>query len=237
MLLPVGTVGRERRFPPATVVLIVINAAVFMWEMLYLNAHGETGFVQVLAQITFNVCEIGIRPAPLMAVDGLRSMFLHGSLLHIAGNMMFFWVFGRKVESYLGTWRFVLFYILAGYIAIAGHTLFGGTVCGVSELDGLLVGASGAVAGIMGAFLFLHPGVLIKTIVGSFQVKIPAIFFLVFWFMFDLLQGVGWFAQEGDMVAHWAHIAGFIFGFGLIFLATIFWKPAPEPDPFAYLDE
>ena len=236
MLMPVGTVGRDRYKPYATWALIFINAAVFLWEMLYIQSNGETAFIQMLMNITFNVCDIGIAGLPVMVRNGLFSMFLHGGLLHVAGNMMFLWVFGRKVEEYFGRTAFVVFYLIAGYIAIAGHAWLGGVVCR-TDTDGLLVGASGAVAGVMGAFLFLYPALKIKTVVAAWQIKVPAIFFLLFWFVSDFLQGVGWFAADGDPVAHWAHIAGFIFGFGLVFVTTMFWKPAPKADPFAYLDE
>ena len=236
MLMPVGTVGRDRYKPYATYALIFINVVVFMWEMLYLRANGEVAFINILMNITFNVCDIGLRPLPLMVRNGLFSMFLHGGLLHVAGNMMFLWVFGRKVEEYFGRITYVIVYLIAGYVAIAGHAWLGGVLCS-TETDGLLVGASGAVAGMMGCFLFLHPGLKIKTIVAAWQIKVPAFFFLLFWFINDFLQGVGWFAADGDPVAHWAHIAGFIFGFALVFITTMFWKPAPKVDPFAYLDE
>jgi len=166
MLMPVGTVGRDRYKPYATYALIFINAAVFLWEMLYLRANGETAFITVLMNITFNVCDIGIQPLPIMARNGLFSMFLHGSLLHIAGNMMFLWVFGRKVEEYFGRVAYVIVYLIAGYVAIAGHAWLGGVLCTTST-DGLLVGASGAIAGMMGCFLFLHPSLKIKTIVAA----------------------------------------------------------------------
>jgi membrane associated rhomboid family serine protease len=236
MLMPVGTAGRDRYKPYATYALIFINAAVFLWEMLYLRANGEIAFINILMNITFNVCDIGIQGLPIMVRNGLFSMFLHGSLAHVAGNMMFLWVFGRKVEEYFGRVGYVIVYILAGYVAIIGHAWLGGVLC-LTDTDGLLVGASGAVAGMMGCLLFLHPSLKIKTIVVAWQVKVPAFFFLLFWFISDFLQGVGWFAADGDPVAHWAHIAGFIFGFGLVFITTMFWKPAPKVDPFAYLDE
>ena len=236
MFLPIDTVGRDKQFPIATVALIVINAIVFAWEMLYMQANGEAAFTVALMNITFNFCEVGQVGAPQLALDGLRSMFLHGSLLHIAGNMMFLWVFGRKVEQYFGFGWYVVFYLIAGYMAILGHGLLGGITCTVGT-EGLIVGASGAVAGVMGAFLFLHPDVKIKALVATFTVRIPAIFYLVFWFMMDFVQGIGWYAAEADNVARWAHVAGFLFGFVLVFITTMFIKPAPKADPFAYLDE
>jgi len=236
MLLPIGTAGRDRYKAYVTWALIAINAAIFLLETLYLEANGESAFLTLLMNVTFNVCQIGATSVPALALTGLASMFLHASLLHVGGNMLFLWVFGRKVEKYFGHWSFLGFYLIAGYMAIVGHIAFGGVTCYTST-DGLIVGASGAVAGVMGSFLFLYPAKKIRTFVGAFTVKIPAIFFLVFWFANDFLRGIGWFAADGDAVAHWAHIGGFIFGFGIVFILTMFWKPAPKPDPFAYLDE
>lgn len=236
MLLPVGTVGRDKHNAIVTKAIIFINALVFMWEMLVLQRGGEPALLQALMNVTFNACEIGIKPAHNLAIDGLRSMFLHGSLMHIVGNMLFLWVFGRKVEAYFGSLWYALFYVVAGYFAIFGHIVFGGIQCSTIT-DGLLVGASGAIAGVMGAFLFLHPSVQIKTFIVIKQFRIPAIFFLAFWFAYDFILGIGWFAADGDNVAHWAHIGGFVFGFALVFLTTMFFKPAPKPDPFAYLDD
>src|SRR5262245_11442254 len=144
MLLPVGTAGRDRYRPYATYALIFINALVFLWELLYINANGggDKGMLalvnNVLRYYTFNVCDIGIQGLPVMARNGLFSMFLHGSLPHIAGNMMFLWVFGRKVEEYFGRTAYVIVYILAGYVAIIGHAWFGGVLC-LTDTDGLLV--------------------------------------------------------------------------------------------------
>jgi membrane associated rhomboid family serine protease len=225
-----------------TYTLIGINILVFIWELMTLQNEGQVGFERILAAIAFNVCEIGVRPLPSMALDGLRSMFLHGSLLHIAGNMLFLWVFGRKIEAYFGPLKYAVFYLLAGYAATIGHLLLGGVVCTPNDPYGIVIGASGAVAGVMGAFLLLHPAAKIKTLVSLFpslgwQIQVPAVFYLVYWFVMDLLQGIGWFGEEGSQVAHWAHIAGFLFGFVVVFVATMLWKPAPAVDPFEYLDE
>lgn len=237
MILPIGAGGRDRYSANITKILIIINSVVYLLEELYLRANGEVGFIELLTNITFNVCQIGSDSLPHLAVTGLASMFLHGSLVHVAGNMWFLWIFGRKVEKYFGPVPFVVFYLVAGYMAIGMHVLFGGVAC-ISPTDGLLVGASGAVAGILGAFLFLYPQVKINTsILPMMNIKVPALFFLIFWFLSDFLQGIGWFAADGDNVAHWAHVGGFIFGFVLVFVTTMFFKPAPEPDPFAYLDD
>lgn len=241
-MLPLGTIGRDKihRFKNATFALIIINILVFIWE-IWASSKGEAYFTAQLASIAFNVCEVGVRPLPHMTLDALRSMFLHGSVLHIGGNMLFLWVFGRKVEEYLGAVPYVIFYLLAGYAATLGHLLLGGVVCETTgAFTGLIIGASGAVAGVMGAFLFLYPSIRIKTLIGIFpplawQAKLPAIFFLVYWFVMDFLKGIGWMESVG--VAHWAHIGGFLFGFVVVFFSTMLFKPAPKPDPFAYLDE
>jgi membrane associated rhomboid family serine protease len=157
--------------------------------------------------------------------------------------MMFLYVFGRKIEEYLGSIPYVIFYIIAGYAAIGGHLLLGGIACSApGSYEGLIVGASGAVAGLMGAFLFLHPNVKIRTIVMllpplSWSAKVPAVFFLVYWFASNFLAGIGWMGEEATNVAYWAHIGGFLFGFLVVFITTMLWKPAPRSDPFAYLDD
>lgn len=237
MIFPVGAGGRDRYSANLVKLLILVNAVIYLLEELYLRANGEVAFVQLLSNITFNVCEVGASSVPYLGVTGLASMFLHGSLLHVAGNMWFLWLFGRKVEKYFGPIYFLIFYVIAGYVAIAGHMVFGGVMC-TSPTDGLLVGASGAVAGVMGALMFLHPDLKINTaILPMMNIRIPALLFLLFWFFSDFLQGIGWFAADGDNVAHWAHVGGFVFGFIVVFFTTMFFKPAPEPDPFAYLDD
>ncbi|MCA9373509.1 rhomboid family intramembrane serine protease [Candidatus Woesebacteria bacterium] len=237
MILPTGTTGRERYPAYLTIFVIVLNVAFFMVEEVILRAQGQEGFLNILSQVTFNVCKVGTDPLPQLALTGLASMFLHAGIAHILGNMWFLWIFGRKVEQYFGRIWFLVFYVAAGYMAIVGHILFGGVTCN-TVTDGLLVGASGAIAGVMGAFLFLYPMQNINVaVLPMLNFKVPALFFLVFWFASDLLNGIGWAGGDADAVAHWAHIMGFAFGFAIVFLTTMFFKPAPEPDPFAYLDE
>lgn len=243
MIFPTGTAGATKTRPWMTYSLIGINALVFIWEILYYQIFGETAFEQVMTQIAFNVCEIGIRPMPHLMLDSVRSMFLHGGLAHIVGNMVFLAIFGHKIEEYFGRVPFIAFYVLAGFGATIGHVLFGGTVCTPADPNGLVIGASGAVAGVMGAFLLLYPTLPIKTHVTvlppfvGWQFKVPAMFYLVYFFLMDFVQGLGWYVAEGQRVAHWGHIGGFVFGFIAVFLTTLFWKPAPKVDPFAYLDD
>jgi rhomboid family protein len=242
MIFPIGTAGRNKYRPIATYVLVGINIAIFIWEVMYVQMFGELAFSQVIEQIAFNVCEIGVRPLPHMMLDNFRSMFLHGSILHVMGNMLFLIIFGRKIEEYFGTIPYLIFYLMAGFAATAGHILFAGIVCTPADPSGLIIGASGAVAGILGAFLLLHPSLPIKTVVTlippfGWRFNVPAMFYLVYWFVLDFVQGLGWIGEDGSQIAHWAHIGGFIFGFAVVFIMTMFWKPAPKPEPFAYLDE
>lgn len=243
MIIPTGVTGKDRSRPWMTYTLIAINLAVFLWEVLYFQIYGEAAFEQTLINIAFNVCEIGTRSTPHLALDSLRSMFLHGGITHILGNMVFLAIFGRKIEGYFGRIPFLVFYLLAGYGATVGHVMFGGTICSPADPNGLVIGASGAVAGVLGAFLLLFPTVPIKTqlvILPPFfgwQFKVPAMFYLVYFFLMDFVQGLGWYVDDGQRVAHWGHIGGFLFGFIVVFIATMFWKPAPKVDPFAYLDE
>lgn len=243
MIFPTGVPGKEKKQAWMTFALIAVNLVVFAWEVLYTQIYGEEAFAQVMFNIAFNVCEIGTRSTAHLALDSLRSMFLHGGIMHIFGNMLFLLLFGRKIENYFGKIPFLAFYLLAGYGATIGHAMFSGTICSPADPNGLVIGASGAVAGVMGAFLLLYPMLPIKTQVAilppfiGWQFKVPAMFYLLYFFLMDFVQGLGWYVDEGQRVAHWGHIGGFIVGFILVFVTTMLWKPAPKADPFAYLDD
>jgi membrane associated rhomboid family serine protease len=143
-------------------------------------------------------------------------MFLHGGLLHLAGNMLFLWVFGNNVEDSMGRMRFVVFYLLAG---LAAHALqIGLTEAGASQAVPS-IGASGAVAGVLGGYLVLYPRARVLTLVFLFVfftfIQLPAIFFLVFWFAQQILFGLANYTNPtggGGGVAYFAHIGGFVFG-------------------------
>ncbi|MEM9950712.1 MAG: rhomboid family intramembrane serine protease [Chloroflexota bacterium] len=244
MIFPVGIPGnKDNSRPYMTYLLVGINIIVFIWEVLYTQIYGIEAFNQVMMAIAFNVCEIGTRSTPHLALDSLRSMFLHGGIMHILGNMVFLVIFGRKIEKYFGAIPFLAFYLLAGYGATIAHAMFSGVICTPADPYGLVIGASGAVAGVLGAFLLLFPTMPINTQVAiippfiGWNFKVPAMFYLLYFFLMDFVQGLGWYVEEGTNVAYWGHIGGFLFGFLLVFIATIFWKPAPKQDPFAYLDD
>lgn len=237
-LFPTGVSGRDRFRPTLTIALIVFNAFVFLLEFLYIQANGDAMFDELIRNIAFNVCAVGESPITELGARGFASTFLHANLAHIGGNMWMLWVFGPKVEKYFGRGWFVIFYLVAAYGALIGHTILSGPVVCAIDNEAYVVGASGALAGVLGAFFFLYPAIKINVaVVPAFNFKVPALFFLSFWFIADLLRGVGWFDVEGSNVAHWAHVIGFLVGFAVVFIATMLFKPAPKADPFAYLDE
>ena len=161
----------------------------------------------------------------------LTAMFLHAGFLHLGGNMLFLWVFGNNIEDSLGRGRFLLFYLLAGVAAVYGQALLdtGSTLP--------TIGASGAVAGVLGAYALLHPRARVLTIIFIVFfftfVEIPALILLAIWFLLQFLPAVGQLASpelsEGGGVAYFAHVAGFLFGLAMIKL--FLWRRDEEPDP------
>ena len=156
------------------------------------------------------------------------SMFLHGGLLHLVFNMLFLWVFGDNVEDRMGHLRYLAFYLLCGVIAAATHSL-------VSLFAPVpVLGASGAIAGVLGAYFILFRGASVRTLVWFFiivtVVDIPAVIFLGLWFLFQLFNGLGTFGGAGGGVAFWAHIGGFLAGVYLVrFFAVTPRRGPPRP--------
>ena len=144
----------------------------------------------------------------------LYTMFLHGGLLHIGGNMLFLWIFGNNIEDKLGRLKFIVFYLLCGLVATYAQTL-------VSPSSGVpQIGASGAIAGVLGAYIVLFPRARIRTLFFFFLIfflDVPAVVLLGLWFALQLLQGVGPAATSGG-VAYMAHVGGFIAGMVLLFV-------------------
>jgi len=137
-------------------------------------------------------------------------MFLHGSFMHLAGNMLFLWILGDNIEDSLGHFRFVLFYLACGIAAALAHALSDPT----SQLP--MVGASGAISGVIGAYLVLHPKAPIKTLVWLIIIELPAWLVLGIWAVFQLLSAVGSAGGAGGGVAWWAHLGGLAAGLILI---------------------
>ena len=209
-MLPLYDNLPTRRFPFVTVALIAANAAV--WILYQMPELEESVY-----QIGFIPCEADgscANEGYSWPLNVLTSMFAHGSWTHIVGNMLFLWIFGNNVEDALGRVRYLAFYLAAGVAATGAQTAV--TLGFGTAEDATIpnVGASGAIAGVLGAYLVLHPLARVVTLVFLFFVEIPAMFFLVTWFLFQLW--LGGFSlvepQSGGGIAFFAHIGGFVFG-------------------------
>ncbi|HEX5620991.1 MAG TPA: rhomboid family intramembrane serine protease [Solirubrobacteraceae bacterium] len=210
------------RFPLVTVALIVANVIVYVFFQDGRLGLPDNGFGGDWPTPTYALipCEVtGSDPCqtapggPSTIVTLFTSMFMHGSILHLGGNMLFLWIFGNNVEDSMGPIKFILFYVLGGLAADAGQILVD------SGSDIPTLGASGAVAGVLGGYLVLFPRARVVTlvfIIFFFTIlELPAIFFLGIWFLqqalfgyLDLFQPSG----GGGGVAYFAHIGGFVFG-------------------------
>jgi membrane associated rhomboid family serine protease len=216
-VIPLRDTIPTRRFPIVNTGLIAINVLIFLLESL-LDAEGLSNLVRLF----------GLTPAvfwqggPGTWVTLLTSMFLHGGWWHLISNMLALYIFGDNVEDRLGHVRYLLFYLGSGLAAHAAHLL--------AQANSPLptVGASGAIAGVLGAYLVLFPRARVVTLVPIFYflrvVQIPAVIYLGFWFISQLFNGV--FAlsaanvlQAGG-VAWWEHIGGFVFGLAIIRLIS-----------------
>jgi membrane associated rhomboid family serine protease len=271
-LIPLKDNVPTSRFPLVTILLIVANVAVFVWQQTFSSDEAST---PALAQLNINErdqnaieygaipyrlihpgedCAVGatresfVTGEPQVVCEGSRdyveaqafgeagrapfepldqapwwvtvltSMFMHGGLLHIAFNMLFLWIFGNNIEDAMGRGRFLLFYLLAGITAVYAQTLLdtGATIP--------TIGASGAVAGVLGAYALLLPRARVLTLVFiiffATLVEIPAVIMLGIWFALQFLPAVGQVATPeiaGDAgVAYFAHVGGFIFGLALV---------------------
>ncbi len=218
-MIPVGDSTRRRITPYVNVGIIVASVLVFLYELSLDSIDTNRFFL-----------DWGVIPVQL--VDWLESpsgieepativtaMFIHGGWLHLIGNMLFLWVFGDNVEDAMGHSRYLLFYLLAGVGAVALQVF----VDPDSSIP--MIGASGAIAGVLGAYLVLYPRATVSVLIpwlwflGTFPV--PAAFLIVFWFLLQLLNGVADLDAASGVtqgVAFWAHVGGFIVGLVLVWV-------------------
>jgi rhomboid family protein len=211
-VLPLRDNVPTRSFPVVTVGLIAANFLVWFWE---LGARSRE-----IENYAYYPCAVdgpclGAARDHLPAWEGaFTSMFMHASWLHILGNMLFLWIFGNNVEDAMGKLRFLVFYLLAGLAATAAQTFVTLQFSGVDAASVPNVGASGAIAGVLGAYFVLLPTAMVLTLLGFFLIPIPAVFFLGFWFLFQLWEGgiSVTVPQSGGGVAFFAHVGGFVFG-------------------------
>ncbi|MCG9967675.1 rhomboid family intramembrane serine protease [Pelotomaculum terephthalicicum JT] len=191
--------------------LIIINLAVFGYEV-YLGRYLDE-FIFSHAVIPIQLSSVGMTADQLVRLT--TAMFLHGGWFHVLSNMLYLWIFGDNVEDRMGHFRYLVFYLLTGYIATIAHIFY------YPFSNSPLIGASGAIAGILGAYLILYPRAKVLTLVFLFIfiqiIPIPAVIFLGLWFVLQILSGVaGLTDQTAQGVAFWAHIGGFIAGILLV---------------------
>jgi membrane associated rhomboid family serine protease len=200
-MIPLRDVIPSRTVPFVTVTLILVNAAAWVLE-LSMSQRGLDHFIRLY----------GVVPGAFRPVTLLTSMFLHGGWLHVIGNMWWLWIFGDNVEDEFGHGRFLVFYLMCGLTAALGQI--------VMDPSSLLptIGASGAIAGVMGAYFVLYPRSRVLTVIPPFffgVIEVPAVFLLGFWFLMQLLNAGAVAATAntaGGGVAFAAHIAGFVIG-------------------------
>ena len=218
-MLPLKDNVPTRTFPVVTVALIVANVLVFLWEI------SGTPLDADVVHYGYYPCEV---QSPCVGIAQQRelglvpsvfsSMFMHGGIVHIGGNMLFLWIFGNNVEDALGKVRFLLWYLAAGIAATLAQTLVTVWFGDAQAASVPNIGASGAIAGVLGAYFLLLPraSVLTAIFLGFFFFirEIPAIFYIGIWFLFQLWQG-GFSVlhpEAGGGVAFFAHVGGFVFG-------------------------
>ena len=210
-MIPLRDVIPSRTTPWVTWALIAANVAVFIRQL-----GDPAGFEH-------SFYRFGLVPAHFTWLAVLTSMFAHGGWLHIGSNMLCLWIFGDNVEDRMGHLRYLVFYLLAGVAAAFLELHF--------DAGSLLpqLGASGAIAGVMGAYLVMYPHsrihVLVLLLFYIDVIEVPAIVFLVIWFLLQLVGGFGRAAAETGGVAFWAHIGGFAAG---VVAAAFFRRPQPE---------
>jgi membrane associated rhomboid family serine protease len=209
-MLPLSDGLKARHFPIVNVTLIVANFAVWLfYELPHLNsAVFHASFYPCAVD---NSCHV---PEP-WGISWITAMFLHGSWDHILGNMLFLAIFGKNVEDAFGALRYLGFYFAGGFVAMMTQTavtLLAGTA---AEARVPNLGASGAIAAVLGAYFVLYPNSRVLTLVVFFPLRIPAVVFLGLWFVYQLVEanfGILSATANGGGVAFFAHVGGFIFG-------------------------
>ncbi len=208
MFIPLKDLNSTKTTPVVNIALILANLVVFFYE-LTISPHAlrlfEMSYAMVPARVPALLAGRGDFVVTFLPL--LTSMFLHSGFLHVAGNMLFLWIFGDNVEDHFGHLTYLAFYLVCGTGAGLLHTMFNWT----SGLPAL--GASGAISGVMGAYLLLYPRERILTLIFIFLIPIPAVFVLGYWFLLQFLGGVHALgAVSTGGVAWWAHVGGFLIG-------------------------
>ncbi len=193
--------------------IIFVNVFVFLYELTLLNAGLLEKFILNWGFVPFNFLNSPLTKTPTL----FSAMFLHGGLTHLGGNMLYLWIFGDNVEDWYGHWRYLIFYLLCGLAAS-----FGQMVTNV-HFTMPTIGASGAIAGVLGSYFLLYPNARVLTLIpfGFFirMVEVPAFFFLGFWFLLQMFSGTLTLGNQSGGVAWWAHIGGFLAGVSFLLVS------------------
>lgn len=221
-MIPIKDDNPTHHVPLVTIVLILVNVAVFVFQ--WILGDDPQAFAYRLGAIPWEITRFReLSPVP----DAYRSqfpniltlftsMFVHGGILHLLGNMLYLWIFGDNVEAIMGHGRFLFFYVTCGLVATLSHI--------VVEPSSMvpMVGASGAISGILGAYFLRFPRARVHVLFILFFfiriARVSALFVLGFWFVMQLFNGFGTLGMEGQGVAWFAHIGGFVAGMVLVFL-------------------
>ena len=224
-MIPLKDLTPRRSFPIITLLLILINIAVFIYQIT-LPAHAAQTFVNTYAVIPARIQSAlaGHHYSLVTALLPLFTcMFLHGGWLHIIGNMWFLWIFGANVEDRMGPVAYLLFYLVCGIGSSIAQTLFSWG----SHIPSL--GASGAIAGVLGAYIVFFPGsqisALVTLLIIWFRARVPAMVFIGLWFVMQFVSGIGSLGTTGAAasggVAWWAHVGGFLLGMLIAFIMSL----------------
>jgi membrane associated rhomboid family serine protease len=211
-VIPIKDDNPTRHFPWMTVLIIAANAAVFAY-MLTLSQQQLQQFIDTYAFVPGRF--LADPTSPQQWFTGLAATFMHGGWLHIGFNMLYLWIFGNNVEDRLGPLAYLAFYLVAGTVAFGLQTVIDPT----STVP--LLGASGAIAGVLGGYLVLYPRVKVLTVIPIFIIieiaRIPAAFVIGFWFVLQLFSGIGSLGASHATggVAYFAHVGGFVAGLAM----------------------
>jgi len=214
-MIPLSDSIRGRRFPYVNVALIATNFAVWVfYELPHLQSS--------VAHASFYPCTLngschGPEPWP---VSWITAMFMHGSWAHILGNMLFLVIFGNNVEDAFGHVGYLVFYFAGGFVATLTQSIMTLAASSAAAARIPSLGASGAIAAVLGAYIVLYPNARVTTLVLFFPLRISAWFFLGFWFVYQVIEvnGLNAATSDGGGVAFFAHIGGFAFGVIVAFL-------------------
>ena len=211
-MIPLKDDSAHAHVPIITIALIAANAAAYFWQLSEAGLYDSAmrGGVIPFEILTFQ--DVGLPALVPPPFTIFSSMFLHGGFMHVAGNMLFLWIFGNNVEDALGRGRFLLFYLFTGVAAALAQV---STTSGGRDLLVPMIGASGAVSGVLGAYLVLWPHARILTLIPIFifirLVYVPAYVFIGLWFVLQLVPAL--VGAEGSGVAFMAHVGGFVAGY------------------------